>query len=195
MPADMPPSMPVSYAVEHVMANAADQTASRLIAAAIGTRALIAARSASSAPMSQRLPAIDPTSPSLAASDRAGLSNAGRAQAAGGLARAVARPGSYVADRISLAVAYAKAGRDMEAGTLDSSTASALQCRMVAITLDPRAGAYVAGGEQAASAARRAVPAAAIAKCREAVSEQRSRTTSRVAFRPALVAAGRDRAY
>lgn len=175
MPVTMPPSTPVAYAIERPAPTRADGVADRLIASVARTREAIAARSPALPGNAIAIPAIDASSVAVSPLDRDLLAASVSAAASWRLADApAAGVSSYVGQRVALAVSYAQAGRAMSEGTLDSSRASELRCRMVAVVFDPRAGAAVAGGEQAAEASRRAIPASVVQECASVVQKYRA---------------------
>lgn len=175
MPLDMPPQMPV-YQIERA-APAQDQGMFTAIAAASRAVSQRLRMSSEPSPAEKLLPAIDPRSAALTQPDRVALVTAMRSNWRGDLSKESSKlPNSYVGERIAVAIAFAGAREALNQGALDSADASALNCRMVGLAFDRRAGAYLKGGEQAAQAARKSVSVADIDQCRPAIKAAQARS-------------------
>lgn len=189
MPIDMPPQ-PVAYHVERP-APVGQTPDFRAIVAA--SRAVSERLRVSEGPSLAQslLPGLDPASPAMTDQDRSALVGAMRADWGAGMAEGrLARPDSYVGDRIGVAHAFANARLSMAAGSLDSVDAHAVQCRVVALALDARAGRYLAGGEVAAQRARSAVTPEMRRDCAASIEAARGRTAP-PQVRAAVPVAGR----
>lgn len=168
MPMDMPPAAP-TYSIER----AAPATSPMM-------RAVSAARNAALTPVGsvadhdalvRILPRIDVTSAALTGGDRSALVASAEANRGSRLSGArISLPDSYVGQRIKLAIANSRMHDAQARGDLDLAMARDVGCRMVALVMDTRAGAYVMGGERAAAQSRAAVPKEMIDRCRRAAS-------------------------
>jgi hypothetical protein len=191
MAMDMPPAAP-AYAIER-----AAPATSPMMRAVSAARNAVLTRPGSVTDhdtVERIMPRIDVRSAALTREDRTAMVASAEASRAGALGNArVSIPDSYVGQRIKLAIANDRLHEAQGRGDLDPAMARDVSCRMVAIAMDARAGAYVMGGEKAAAQARAAVPAEMLARCRqtamaetaqrEGVCTTDSRAPSRVAAR------------
>lgn len=152
MAMDMPPQQ-VEYRIERP-APAADPASARI------ARAMAAARQ-SPRQASWAMPDLDASSPTMSSQDRTAVGDIQRMARTGQVSMSGGIPDSYVGERMKLAMAQARLGVDSAPADLRQ-----VRCRMVAMTMDARAGSYVAGGTQGAEAARRAIPQSVLAECR-----------------------------
>lgn len=176
MAIDTPPAPP-QYHLERVAPAAqADPSAFNAVSNAMKA---VAERSRAAimpeqSPLEKALPAIDVKSAALTQADRVALVGAMRANDAGDLSsNRTAVPNSYVGERIRLASAYAAVPHDGS----DLDKAHQARCRMIALAMDRRAGAYVEGGEMAANRARASIDPAMAAECRVKAEAVRRETT------------------
>lgn len=191
MAMDMPPAAP-AYTIER--AAPATSPMMRAVSAARNAALTRPGSVADHDAMERIMPRIDVKSAALTQQDRTALVASAEASRSGGLGNArVSIPDSYVGQRIKLAIANERMHEAQGRGDLDPALARDVSCRMVAVAMDARAGAYVMGGEKAAAQSRAAVPAEMLARCRQsamAVTAQRegvcttdSRAPSRIAAR------------
>lgn len=192
MAMDMPPAQ-VEYRIERP-APAMDARSARIMAAMSSARQAAASKASF-------LPALDAASASMSAQDRNAVGDIRRTAATGRGSMSGGIPDSYVGERLKLAMAQS---RVLAGGT--PSDVRQVRCRMVALTMDARAGAFVVGGERGAEMARRAIPQSVMAECRAAAAgvrtaarsqqegvctaerEQRARPATRVSYSPSAAA-------
>lgn len=174
MAADMPP--PVQYHIERP-APAADRGAFAALSQSMGAVAQRArdAITPERSGIEKGLPPLDLRSKALTGEDRVALVAGLQANRAGELGKGANAPQSYVGDRIRLAAAYTQAGDAIRQGRSDPAELKAVRCRMVAVTMDGRAGSYLKGGEEAARDARASVSPDVIRECRETAAKARVR--------------------
>ena len=172
MAIDMPPQHAVEYRVERPAA--ASQGPMTHIAQAVAkARANAVSQQVALPPAGKMMPPLDLKSPALTQADREGLVRGSNANHRGDITKGVSAPSSYVGDRIRLATLRAKAMEESRLGHLRSEDAQSVRCRTIAVVMDRRAGPYVQGGEEAARAARQAVPREAVEQCREMMMRRR----------------------
>lgn len=169
---DMPPPKAVEYRIERP-ARAPDGAMKQVSAAIAEARA----KAPALPPTDRMLPPVDLRSAALSQRDRQAMLAGSQASREGRLAQGVAAPASYVGDRVRLAAVRVRAMEASGQGRLVAADAHAVRCRTIAVAMDRRAGAYVAGGERAAEAARRSIPQAAVEQCRKLIA-QRDRAPS-----------------
>lgn len=171
MAMDMPPAQP-EYRVERA---APAPSAMMKAVAVMRNEALTRSGAlADHGTMERILPRIDVRSPALSQQDRNAMvqsMEAGRTEKLG-QAR-ISLPDSYVGQRLKFAIANARVNEARMQGDLDPGMVREARCRMVALALDGRAGAYVVGGEKAAADARAAVPREMVVRCQQAAQKAR----------------------
>ena len=181
MPFDMPPQRPAVEYVVRVPAPSADSSLSSIVRAVKASGAAASAKasewtSPGGSAANRMLPPIDYSSPALTRADRLATIDAIEARGRDGLSGVGIRPdaaGGYPASRIALARDLASLGSEPSAARVHS-----YRCRLVAVALDARAGAYVVGGERAASSARSSVPADMLRECRPGLMGQAQRVVA-----------------
>lgn len=159
MAMDMPPQ--VEYRIERP-APSRDAGTARIAAAIAATRQAAASRSM------VHMPELDAASTSMTQQDRTAVLDIQRTMKSGQPVMSGGIPDSYVGERLKLAMAQARLGP--EASAMDVRQ---VRCRMVAMSLDARAGAYSVGGERGAQAARQSIPQATLDECRSIASGER----------------------
>jgi hypothetical protein len=163
MPLDMPPQQVVEYRMERPAATGVSAQAARAVAAA---------RSATASRASV-IPAMDPASPAMTQADRAALE--GSLRPGGMTSGSFQLPDSYVGQRLKVSMALARASASSRDDAPSPVFVRELKCRMVALAMDTRAGAYVVGGEKAAEQARRSMPPEVLKACRIVASQSQAR--------------------
>lgn len=166
MPLDMPPQAP-AYHIER---------AAPVAASVFDTIIAISHRTSpqgEASSVNRMLPEVDSKSQALSDEDRNAILDGMTANWNDELAQSkFALPKSYVGERVALGLDYARMRSDPGAGAEDTRS---MRCRIIAVALDKRAGAYVVGGEAAASAARNSIPAEAIAACASSIKSAQAR--------------------
>lgn len=154
MPLDMPPQQVVEYRMERPVASGPMAQAAVAVASA---RRAAAGREIVS-------PALDADSPAMTQQDRAAVLSSRRPGAME--AGSIQLPDSYVGERLKVSMALARASAASRDEAPSPVFMRELKCRMVAVAMDRRAGAYVVGGERSAQEARAAMPAEVLRSCR-----------------------------
>lgn len=173
MAVDMPPQAP-AYHIERAAPSDTMSQAVRSVSSAmqrVGERARAAITHEPSQVESTMVP-LNVKSKALTREDRVALVGAMQANSRGDLGSASAAPQSYVGDRIRLAANLARIN-DRGVANVDVAEGKAFRCRMTALAMDKRAGAYVQGGEAAAQRARAAIPQEVLQACKKTAQEAR----------------------
>lgn len=189
MPMDMPPQQVVEYKMEQASPSMLDS-----IMAKAGALSLAAKQTAQEAyngwadrgksDVERMLPPLDMSSQALVKSDRIALLQATQANREGRLHSAdIQAPKGYVGDRIRASMKLAQVHEQGRGHTLSAAEVKAYRCQVVTAVMQPRAGAYLQGGEKAATAARAAIPKDWLAECK---------TGGALAAQAQAIAAGRN---
>lgn len=167
MPLDMPPQHVVEYRME--------RPAPAMGVSSQAARAIADARNASAARGSV-IPAMDPSSSAMTPADRAAIAGSQRKD---GMANGSFQlPDSYVGQRLKVSMALSRASTASRDDAPSPVFLRELKCRMIALAMDKRAGAYVVGGERAAERSRSAMPPEVLKACRIVASQSQARAAA-----------------